>query len=242
MTHFGTLWGVGVGPGDPQLITFKAARIVQRSVVVAYVVDDNGNSYARQAAAEHIPASACEVPLHFSMSPRREERLVARANAARQVEEILSTGQDVTFITEGDPLLFSTFQHLLATLPPAVPVKVCPGVSALTACAADACFSMAVEDEQMLVATAGAATLQQLSDWLEMFDVVVLFKVHRYAAALRDAMQDNRLLDRAVLVQRASLSGQAQVVELADWDGSPLPYFTTLLIRVRRPVCVEFLA
>lgn len=236
MTHFGTLWGVGVGPGDPQLITFKAAMIVQRSVVIAYVVDDNGGSYARQVAAEHIPASARELPLHFSMSPRREERLVTRANAARQVEEILSTGQDVTFITEGDPLLYSTFQHLLADIPPAASVEICPGVSALTACAADACFPLAVENEQMLVATAGPAALQQLSGWLDIFEVVVLFKVHRYAAALRDAMQDNRLLDRAVLVQRASLSGQAQVVKLADWDGSPLPYFTTLLIRVRRSV------
>ncbi len=236
MTHFGTLWGVGIGPGDPQLITFKAAMIMQRSAAIAYVVDDNGNSYARLVAAEHIPASARELPLHFSMSPRREERMSARANAARQVEEILSTGQDVTFITEGDPLLYSTFQHLLAALPADVPVQICPGISSLTATAAEACFPLAIEGERMLVADASREAIEGLAGWLETFDVVVLFKVHRHAAALRDALQGNDLLDHAVLVQRASLAGQAGVVNLADWDGAPLPYFSMLLIRARKPV------
>lgn len=226
----GTLRGVGVGPGDPQLMTFKAAEILRRSAVIAYVVDEKGDSFAAQAAAAHFPASARELPLRFSMSPQREQRLAARREAARQVEAFLSAGQDVTFIVEGDPLLYSTFQHILAALPPGTPVEICPGVSALTASAAEAVFPLALENESMLVAAASPAALQQLPGWLEQFEVLVLFKVHRHLEALRAVLKTHEH-GRAALVQRASLDGQAQVTELAEWDGTPLPYFSMLLIR-----------
>lgn len=230
---FGTLFGVGVGPGDPQLITFKAAGILQRAAVIAYVVDDKGDSFARQTAVAHFPASALELPLRFSMSPQREQRLATRREAARLVLEHLSAGQDVAFIAEGDPLLYSTFQHLLAALPPEVPVEICPGVSSLTATAAAALFPLAVENESMLVTAASPAALRQLPGWLETCEVVVLFKIHRHMGALRELIEARQDIARAVLVQRASLDGQAVVINLADWDGSPPPYFSMLLVRRR---------
>lgn len=234
MTEFGTLRSVGVGPGDPQLITFKAASILRHSTVIAYVVNEQGESFARQVAAAHLPASARELPLHFSMSPQREQRLTTRAEAAHLVLALLATGQDVTFITEGDPLLYSTFQHLLAALPSEIPVEICPGVSSLTASAAAAHFPLVVEQEQMVVAAADVTTLRHLNAWLEQFNVIVLFKVHRHLAALRTALAESGAPSQAILVQRASLDDQVVVVNLADWDGSPPPYFSTLLIRGER--------
>lgn len=234
MTRLGTLWGVGVGPGDPQLLTLKAIQILQRSTVIAYVVDDKGQSYARNTAQAHFPASVRELPLHFSMSSQRAQRLAARAEAALQVSELLSAGQDVTFITEGDPLLYSTFQHLLAGLTVAAPVEICPGVSALTASAAEARFSLAVEQEQMVVAAANSETCRQLPVWLAQFEVIVLFKVHRHLAEVHALLAQSDLISRAVLVQRASLAGQTFVTELEDWDGSSPPYFSMLLLRSRR--------
>ncbi len=167
MTSFGTLRGVGVGPGDPQLMTFKSAEIILHSAVIAYVIDEHGESYARRTAAAQFPPSAQELPLRFSMSPRREERLLARAEAARQVMEVLSTGQDVTFITEGDPLLYSTFQYLLAALPSGAPVEICPSVSSLMASAAEACFPLAIEEDRMVVAAANPEVVRCLPGWLE---------------------------------------------------------------------------
>lgn len=234
MTHYGAFRGVGVGPGDPQLITFKAANIIRSSRVIAYAVDGKGDSYARQVAAGHFSSSARELPLHFSMAPQREKRLAARNEAVRQVMEFLSKGQDVTFITEGDPLLYSTFQHLLAALPPEVAVEICPGVSSLTATAAEACFPLAVEEERILVAAANSEVMQNISGWLEIFEVIILFKIHRHAEALQRALKESYHIDRAVLVQHATLGGRAEVVDLASWNGSSLPYFSMLLIHTKR--------
>jgi precorrin-2/cobalt-factor-2 C20-methyltransferase len=236
MKPYGTLWGVGVGPGDPQLITFKAADILRRSTVIAYVVDEKGESFARQTAAAHFAPHARELPLHFSMSPNRTDRLAARAEAARQTLAFLSQGQDVTFIAEGDPLLYSTFQHLLAALPSEAPVEICPGVSSLTATAAEAGFPLALESERMLVVTASTDTMQNLPGWLEAFEVIILFKVHRHITTLKEILKGKACLDKAVVVQHASLGGQARVIHLADWNGEPLPYFSMLLIRTTEGV------
>ncbi len=231
MSDFGILRGVGVGPGDPQLMTFKAAGILRESRIVAYVMDEGGESYARRIAAAHFPPSVRELPLRFSMSCDREERLAARAQVSRQVLAFLSAGADVTFITEGDPLLYSTFQHLLDALPQDTPVEICPGVSSLTASPAEARFSLVTEEERMVVATLNPESLRRIPEWLDTFEVIVLFKAHRQTAALLTAMENAHHRGKALLVQRASLAGQASVTDLAAWDGSALPYFTTALIR-----------
>lgn len=237
MKPFGTLRGVGVGPGDPQLLTFKAAEILRHSKAIAYVVNEKGESFARQTAAAHFAPNVRELPLRFSMSPYRTDRLAARAESARLVTDCLSQGQDVTFITEGDPLLYSTFQHLLAALPPAAPVEICPGVSSLTAAAAEACFPLALESERMLVATASAQTLQNLPGWLDAFEVITLFKVHRHIETLKDILKEKGLLEKAIVVQHATLSGQAKAIKLnACNDDQPLPYFSMLLIRTTEEV------
>lgn len=234
---FGTLFGVGVGPGDPELMTFKAARILQHAAVVAYVEDDKGDSFARQVAAAYIPASAFELPLRFSMSPQRDRRLETRQEAAHLVIARLSSGEDVVFIAEGDPLLYSTFQHLLAALPPEVQVEICPGVSSLTAAAAAAHFPLALENERMVVAAANRETPREVALWLDQFDVIVLFKVHRHLAELTAALKEAGALNQAVLVQRASLGDQSVIVHLDEWDGTPSTYFSMLLIRGNSQPC-----
>lgn len=228
---FGTLFGVGVGPGDPQLMTFKAANILQRVPVIAYVVDEKGDSFARQIAAAHIPASTEELPLGFSMSPQRERRLTARREAARRLLGRLSAGQDVAFITEGDPLLYSTFQHILLALPPEAPVEICPGVSSVFASAAAARFPLALENQSMVVASASQAQPETLRAWLEQFEVIVLFKVFRSLRPLIDILKQTNCLDGAVLVEKASLQDQVILRNLSDWNGREPAYFSLLLVR-----------
>ncbi len=229
---FGTLFGVGVGPGDPQLMTFKAVDILRRVPVIAYVVDDKGKSFAREVAAAHIPNSAVELPLRFSMSPKREVRLAAREEAARLTLAQLSAGQDVAFIAEGDPMLYSTFQHLLLSMPADVRVEICPGVSSLSASAAAAVFPLALENQRMMIAAASRETASQLRGWLAQFEVVALFKVHRHLKELIAALDEIGALGSSALVQRASLADQVVTTNLAAWDDeSAPPYFSMLLIR-----------
>jgi precorrin-2/cobalt-factor-2 C20-methyltransferase len=232
---WGTLYGIGVGPGDPELMTIKAARILQQVPVIAYTVDADGASLARQTASACIPPAVVELPLRFSMSKQRETRVAARQAAARQVCAALAQGQDVAFITEGDPLLYSTFQHLLAEMPAEaaaeVKVQICPGVSSLSAAAAAAHFPLALEDQRMLVASAREAGPEQLSAWLRQFDVLVLFKVYNRLPALLRELERSGCLANAVLVERASLQDQAVIHNLADWDGRQPAYFSILLVR-----------
>ncbi len=228
----GTLHGVGVGPGDPELVTRRATRIVSGAGVVAYVVDEGGRSLARGIVAELIPEGAVELPLHFPMSPARDVRLHARREAARLVLDRLRTGDDVVFVTEGDPLLYSSFQHLLAQMPSGVPVRVCPGVSSLTAAAAEAVLPLVIEDERLLVATA-ADVLDDLPAWLGRVDTLVIYKVHRHVARLVEALRDIGSLGEAVLVERATQDG-ASCTTLADWAGEPVPYLSLVIARGSR--------
>jgi precorrin-2/cobalt-factor-2 C20-methyltransferase len=138
---------VGVGPGDPELLTLKAIRIIQNASVLAYPVDDQGYSFARETVKAHIRAGQVELPLLFSMSPERMTRLKTRQNAAGQVLEALRNASDVVFITEGDPLRYSTFQHLLSFMPEEILLEICPGVSSMFAAAASAHFPLAIEGQ-----------------------------------------------------------------------------------------------
>jgi precorrin-2/cobalt-factor-2 C20-methyltransferase len=231
MKRFGTLHGVGVGPGDPQLITFKGAEIIHQSKVIAYVVDEKNESIARRIAQTHLPDGIQELPLFYSMNPARETRVASRQEAAETILKILAAGDDVTFITEGDPLIYSTFQHLLSAMPAEAPLDICPGVSSFTAAAAEAHFSLAVEGETMLIAAATTEAMQNLVKWAEQFDVVVLYKIHRQIQQAMDILKTIERPIQATIVERASIAGRAKVVELNAWDGKPLPYFTILLIR-----------
>jgi precorrin-2/cobalt-factor-2 C20-methyltransferase len=226
----GKLIGVGVGPGDPELLTFKAARLIREASVLAYTVDDAGRSHARNTAAQFIWEGQTELPLFFSMSPRREERLKARRNAAEKVLRTLRNGLDVTFITEGDPLLYSTFQHLLSKMPPDVTVDVCPGISAMFAAAAAGCFPLAIEGQAVIVAPAEAA-VRKIRGWLEEGLSIVLFKAGQWTGAIREEIAASDLPCEAVLVERASTENEIVARISEEWQERPSHYFSIILIR-----------
>jgi precorrin-2 C(20)-methyltransferase len=226
----GKLIGVGVGPGDPELLTLKAVRLIQSAPVLAYTVDGQGQSYARRTAAGWIGAGQEELPLHFSMDPDREARVRSRREAARQVLSHLTAGRDVLFLTEGDPLLYSTFQHLMACLPGEVRVEVCPGISALNAAAAAAGFFLAVEDETLVVAPAETG-LEHLREWLGQGRTVVLFKVARSIRPIQAELRALGEICAAVLVERASTDGEVVLRQSEDWPVEDVPYFSIVLAR-----------
>lgn len=226
----GKLIGVGVGPGDPELLTLKAIRLIQSAPVLAYTADGRGQSAARRTAAGFIRAGQEELPLRFSMDPEREERVRARREAARQVLSSLTAGCDVVFLTEGDPLLYSTFQHLTASLPGEIRVEVCPGISALNAAAAVAGFWLAVEDETLVVAPAETG-LEHLREWLSAGHTVVLFKVARHVRQIQAGLRTLGGACSAVLVERAAAEGELVLRQSADWPVENVPYFSIVLAR-----------
>ncbi|MCE1252256.1 MAG: precorrin-2 C(20)-methyltransferase [Anaerolineae bacterium] len=224
------LTGVGVGPGAPDLLTLRAAALIQNAPLLAYPVDENGFSRARETAAACIRAGQAELPLLFSMSPDREERLKTRQTALAQVLDKLQNGSDVVFITEGDPLLYSTFQHLLNLLPPDITVEICPGLSAMSAAAASARFPLAIEGSALLVLPAASA-LGSIAFYLQNGQSLVLFKAAHFLAGIAAEILHCGLPCEAALVENASCAGERILRDPQSWASERPSYFCLVLIR-----------
>jgi precorrin-2/cobalt-factor-2 C20-methyltransferase len=226
----GRLIGVGVGPGDPELLTLKAVRLIQYAPVLAFVVDGKGNSYAHQTAAPFIRPEQEELPLHFSMSKDISERLADRQLAADRLISQLKKGLDVVFITEGDPLLYSSFQHLLSALPSSVPVQICPGISAMNAAAATSGFPLALEDTRLIISPAESG-LKYLTTWLSQGNTVVFYKTGRYLQKIKELLSTIDTPCELAFVEHASTQDEAVYRRMNDIPGNSAPYFSILLIR-----------
>ncbi|MEL6677798.1 MAG: precorrin-2 C(20)-methyltransferase [Pseudomonadota bacterium] len=223
----GTLYGVGVGPGDPELITLKAARLIGAAEVVAYPAPDSGESFARSIAADLIPETAVEVPI---VIPMRVARFPAQEVYARAAEEIgahLAAGRDVVVLCEGDPFFYGSFMYLFDRLAGAHAVEVVPGVTSLAACAAVARRPLVARAEMLSVlpATMEDAALRAR---LGQGQAAAIMKVGRHLGRVRAAVEAAGALDRAVYVRHATLP-QQEVMPLSDAPDAA-PYFSMVLV------------
>lgn len=237
----GRLYLVGVGPGDPELMTCKAVRILRQCPLwLAPKARENGHSSAVAIAAGQVELNGREVlELHFPMlmvrpgQTQAPELLRAWRQAAATVFEHLRQGRDVAFPTLGDPAIYSTAFYLLAALQEmdeGVEVTVVPGVPAMAACAADACLPLGLGDDLISVVPA-AFDDARLRSVLTCFDTIVLMKVHRSVGRIVALLEELGLLERSVLIERCGLDGQRIYRDPRQALGRDLHYFTTLLVR-----------
>lgn len=239
----GTLYVVGVGPGDPELMTLKAVRILKRcGVWLAPAAKKNGESTALGIVEGVVDRGDKEIITHhFPMKKVRmgqtpdPEVKKAWDAAAAQIVAHLQAGRDVAFPTLGDPAIYSTGFYVCDTLfalAPDLPVEIIPGVSSIGASAAAAGQPLCLGDDRLVVIP---ATFEngRLRETLEQFDSVVLMKVHRVMDRLVPLLAEMNLLDKAVLVERSSQSGQrirrdlTTALQLHDEPH----YFSTIIVR-----------
>jgi precorrin-2/cobalt-factor-2 C20-methyltransferase len=229
----GRLVGIGVGPGDPELITLKAVARLRAVPVVAYVAAGGQPSLARRIAAPHLPGGQREINLALPMSPHRQLAEAAYDEGAARISTELEDGCDVGLLCEGDPLLYGSFIQILFRLGPHYATEVIPGVSGVAAAAAAARLPLAWRDHTfaILPATLPAEVLRAR---LRGEGGLALIKVGRHLAKVRELLAEAGLLGRAVYVERASTAEQ-RVLPLAEHEGDGAPYFALVLIGPQRP-------
>lgn len=232
----GILYGVGVGPGDPELITLKAARLLG-SVSRVYAAASTKNSYSVSLSIvqPHLAPGVAPVVLAFPMTRDREALDRAWEANARTVLADLDAGRDAAFLTLGDPSTYSTFGYLLRTLrrlDPAVRAEVVPGVTSYAAAAALAGEPLA-EADQTLAVVSGVCGGDSLRRAAASADSLVVLKAYKRFDDIRAALAEADLLRDAVLVSACGLDGENLVRDLAGVEQTP-PYFSLVLARKRQ--------
>ena len=224
----GRLYGLGLGPGDPELVTLKALRLLRAAPVVAYPAPETGDSFARSIVAQWLDHGQREIAIRFPMRPGPPPASIYR-EAAAQIAAALTAGDDVAYLCQGDPLLYGSFAGLLGCLDPRCPVTIVPGVTSLTACAAAAATPLVQRDEALSVIPATLPEAE-LARRIAQADAAAIVKLGRHFAKLRRILDEQRLLDGAIYVEHASWPDQ-RVVALTAVDPASVPYFATALVR-----------
>jgi precorrin-2/cobalt-factor-2 C20-methyltransferase len=224
----GRLLGIGVGPGDPELLTLKALRHLQATPVVAYVSARGQPSIARQTAAPHLQPGQREINIALPMHPSPELADAAYDEGASRIGTELERGRDVAVLCEGDPLLYGSFNQLLKRLVPFYPTEIVPGITSITAAAAAARKPLTVRNDTLAVLPA-TLPKEALRARLGQTTAAVILKVGRHLNMVRQVLDELNLLDRAIYVERAS-TAQQRVMPLVDMKEESAPYFALILI------------
>lgn len=225
----GTIYGIGVGPGDPELVTLKALRILRAAPVIAYPAPLDGDSFARSIVAQFLTGTQREIVIRVPMVPERFPAQDVYDRAAREIGAEAAAGRDVAVLCQGDPFFYGSFMYLFSRLAAGFRVEIVPGVSSLTACAAAGHSPLAARDETLTVipATLDAAALERR---LAGVDAAAIIKLGRHFAKVRDVLVRLGLAGRAQYVERASLPNQ-RILALAEIDAAAVPYFAMILLR-----------
>lgn len=223
----GQLFGLGLGPGDPELVTLKAVRLLRAAAIVAYPAPKGGDSFARSIAAEWISPAQREIAIDFPMRPGPPPAALYDAAAATLAAE-LDQGRDIAFLCQGDPFFYGSFAAIFTRLAPRYRVIVVPGVSSLTACAAAAATPLVQRDETVTVIPAPLPEAE-LARRLAHCEAAAIIKLGRHAAKVRRVLGELGLLDGAVYVERASQQSE-RVARFAAIDPAGVPYFAMALV------------
>ncbi|WP_239381227.1 precorrin-2 C(20)-methyltransferase [Frankia sp. CIT1] len=232
----GTLYGVGLGPGDPELVTVKAARLIAAADVVAYHSARHGRSIARAIAEPYLRAGQIEEQLVYPVTTETTGHPGGYAGAmadfytqaADRLAAHLDAGRDVVLLAEGDPLFFSSYMHMHKRLASRFDAVIVPGVTSVSA-AASATGVPLVEGDEVLTVLPGTLPGSELARRLRDTDAAAILKVSRHFADIRDAVRQAGRLDDAYYVERASTTVQ-RMLPLDEVSSGKVPYMAMVVV------------
>ncbi len=225
------IWGVGVGPGDPELLTLKAHRIITMADVIAYPALNDGDSLARSIVADHLPGGQEEIAIRISMDPAAFPPKEIYAKAAEDIGARATAGKSVAILCEGDPFFFGSFMYLFENLSGRWSIEIIPGVSSMMASAASLQIPLAARNDVISVIP---ATLDEssIAAHLATANTAVFIKVGRHLAKLRKALETAGLLQHAHYIERATMKAERKM-PLTDMREVTAPYFSIVLVHRR---------
>ena len=237
MNKTGTFYGIGVGPGDPELLTLKAIRIINSvDVVFAASSIKNTHSLAVDIARPHMAHGADIRMLSFQMSnDEAQKHLLWKANVDLIAQELLQ-GKDCVFLTLGDSQTYSTFGYLaklMATYYPGVAVKSVPGITSYLA-AASAVNQPLVEGDESLLITSGARGGQELRKYGGALENVVLLKTYRHVKDINDALDEADLLESSVVVTRCSRRDEEVIPDVRGFENRKPDYWSLIMAKRKK--------
>ena len=232
----GTLYGVGLGPGDPELVTVKAARVIGEADVVAYHSARHGRSIARRIAEPYLRDGQIEEHLVYPVTTETTDHPGGYdgamedfyTQAAGRIAAHLVAGRDVALLAEGDPLFYSSYMHMHTRLTERFDAVIIPGVTSVSAASA-ATGTPLVTGDEVLSILPGTLPAAELARRLADTDAAVVMKLGRTYPQVREALSLSGRLDDAVYVERASTETQ-RVLPAADVDDTDVPYFSIAVL------------
>jgi len=227
----GRVFGLGLGPGDPELITVKALGLLRRAAIVAYPAPETGASFARGIVARWLSPAQREMPIRIPMEETRFPAQAVYDRAARAIGAELDTGRDVAILCQGDPFFYGSFMYLFGRLSERYLVEIVPGVSSLGACAAAAGFPLAARNDVLVVLPAGLPDAE-LARRLDTCDAAAIIKLGRHFARLRALLERQDLAAAAHYVEHATLADM-RIARLTEVDPAEAPYFSMILVHRR---------
>ncbi|GLW68252.1 putative cobalamin biosynthesis protein CobI [Kitasatospora phosalacinea] len=232
----GRLYGVGVGPGDPSLVTVRAAELIGKADVIAYHCARHGRSHARAIAERYLTGGQVEERLMYPVTVETTDHPGGYRGAlddfyqeaSARLAAHLDAGRDVVVLAEGDPLFYGSYQHMHKRLAHRYPTEVVPGVTSISAAAARLGTPL-VEAEEVLTVIPGTLPEEELAARLAATDSAVVMKLGRTFPAVRRALERAGRLDDARYVERATMEGE-RTGRLADVDPEGVPYFSVAVL------------
>ena len=233
MNSIGTFYGIGVGPGDPELLTVKAINALKNiDVLIAPKTEKKSDSVALSIAQPHLKPS---VEIIFRTFPMvKDFAAETEVFESHEILKLLRGGRNVGFATIGDPMFYSTYIYIFRLLKPhAVPIVTIPGVPAFLAIASQIGQPLAYGNDILAIVPA-TADLDAVKNSLAQADAAVLMKVYKNFPEIVDALTEGDLLDDAVLVSRAGLDDEKIITDVAPHKSERLNYLSTIITR-RQP-------
>ena len=232
----GRLYGIGLGPGDPELMTLKAARILQQTNIISYFCKTPKTGHAYTIFSDAIKEKCEEMPLVYPITTEypvddpRYETLIHNfyEESAEQLAKRLSGGEDVGLIAVGDPFFYGSFMHIYHRLHERFECVVIPGVTSMTGCWANAKSPMTWGDD-VLTILPGTMNKSTLTQRLQSTDAAVIMKLGKHFSDVRQALQNAGMIERAIYIEYGTMANE-RIVPMMKKTDDHAPYFSLIIV------------